>query len=348
MFRVKNVRDLYVIKNLVSSGDIATKGDMKICTDVANEKVYFQIYGGNGKLRSDVINPKHINYACSKAADDMAIKLKQVVVELDSTINSGNPIPGETYDVMGIFPNIGVDSATSTATKEASLYVPATMTASKFYLKLARLIAENFNSRSAKIFDVYVTEEASNKGTNPATWSKVTMDSINTPTSAYTGIIISERSPKEDYKRGVYAISNTQFTLSSGVVNYNSSEVVPFVTNDMKEFSVVDKVPFDANDDAVIKNGYELADLEYFAMGERGNLERNYNPYTSPAIKWMIDEESEYDMITISHYRQGWGTDIQHQDKQIELAVYNTSGHTTTNAIISALNTALGTTIPSL
>lgn len=56
-----------------------------------------------------------------------------------------------------------------------------------------------------------------------------------------------------------------------------------------------------ANGTAVIKNGRKMADLEYFAMGERGDQYRMVGWPNVIRTKYCVDPDVEYDALTI-HY----------------------------------------------
>lgn len=100
-------------------------------------------------------------------------------------------------------------------------------------------------------------------------------------------------------------------------------------------------------------NGREIADLEYFCLGERGDLYRYMGwPYTKPT-KGRIDPDAEYDLIDIHYAYVGSNESVQKSEKDITIAVKaNITGgagsYTDINNVINSINTASGYTIPTL
>lgn len=100
----------------------------------------------------------------------------------------------------------------------------------------------------------------------------------------------------------------------------------------------------------VVGNGKVTADMEYFYMGERGDIYRNVGfPYTLNTT-YLVDATKEYCFIDIDYYYAGIGNEVQHSDKQLTLvipAVGTTHADkiTLANSVISAINTAYGSTL---
>lgn len=94
------------------------------------------------------------------------------------------------------------------------------------------------------------------------------------------------------------------------------------------------------------------ADLEYFLLGERGDVYRNVGfPYTFDT-KYLVDQTANYSTIDIAYYtvEPNNGGAVQSEKVLTILAkeAASTSQYTVVNAIISAVNTATGaTTLPT-
>ena len=91
-----------------------------------------------------------------------------------------------------------------------------------------------------------------------------------------------------------------------------------------------------------ITNGYTLADMEYFYMGERGDQYRMFAaPQDRIPTKYLIDPETEYDVVNIHYYFVDSLGGAQKSEKDIILA-YPTG---TTPEAVTKLATALGVTL---
>lgn len=94
-----------------------------------------------------------------------------------------------------------------------------------------------------------------------------------------------------------------------------------------------------------VNNGHKIADLEYFCMGERGDQYRNVGWPNAIKTDYMVDPASAYDVLDIHYAYQGTCEDIQKSEKDITIVSKTTS---VLNAIIGAINSAVGTSIATL
>jgi len=96
-----------------------------------------------------------------------------------------------------------------------------------------------------------------------------------------------------------------------------------------------------------VGGGHEMADMEYFFLGERGDIYRNVGfPYTFNT-QYLIDDTSYYDIITLSYFYEGEGVNVQKSEKQLYILCKVVGGdHAIVQSIVTALTTA-GLTITS-
>lgn len=101
----------------------------------------------------------------------------------------------------------------------------------------------------------------------------------------------------------------------------------------------------------VIKNGKKVADLEYFAMGERADLYRGVGFPNDIETTYLVDATKEYSLIDLGFYYSGEGAYVQESQKLLTIAVPDGAGedvYTNINAILGDLGDALGVTIAEL
>jgi hypothetical protein len=100
----------------------------------------------------------------------------------------------------------------------------------------------------------------------------------------------------------------------------------------------------------IVGNGKTVADMEFFYMGERGDTYRNVGyPYVLKTT-YLADPTKEYCFIEITYFYQGVGTNNDRTEKQLTIAIPavgddNAAKITLTNSLISAINTAYGSTL---
>ena len=139
-----------------------------------------------------------------------------------------------------------------------------------------------------------------------------------TISSSSSGLVITEKAQK--YVRG---------KLSAGVIPFSVSFGV---SGDNEPLWGVDTA---APSGSTISGTYDLADLEYFAAGEKGDYYRgsvwpNDYPFT-PAI----DLSKTYDVVTIEYYWAGEAENVQKSPRVIQIAADSTG------SVISTLESAV-------
>ena len=94
-----------------------------------------------------------------------------------------------------------------------------------------------------------------------------------------------------------------------------------------------------------IGNGKKIADLEYFCMGERGDMYRNIGwPHNIPTT-YLVDPTNTYHVFDIHYAYVGNNESVQKSEKNITIVCSN---KTEFNKIVTAFNTATGLTIATI
>ena len=312
-FSVNQNRQLYVAnayKASVAETDAA--GTISVKADSAKNHFYFPYKGVESLMRSDLIDIKNVIYAKSTDADDMAYKLKSVTVTLDKGINGGAPISSQDYVLRIVFRQAFGDSDANQYFKYGTVHAYANMSASDFYKILAESLAKNFSREITPLVDIILTDHDTTKG--EATTTDVAVPVLKNgkiqklPALAsdhtYTAVLINEVA--QPWELGIKKQVPVYFDVYPTTVNLNGDEVV---WGKAKATETSSKV----------ENGHKIADLEYFCMGERGDMYRQINwPHNIPT-KYLVDPSKPYHVFDIHYAYVGEGEGVQKSEKTITI-----------------------------
>lgn len=340
-FSTNQVRQLYVATALKSSDVIAssTAGSIAVKSDTAKSHLYFEYMGAGGMTRSDLIDIKNILYAKATDADDLAYDLAKYKLTLDDTVNGGEPVVAQDYILRIAFRNYPGLSEEDQYFKYGMVHAVTGMTASDFYKTLALSLVKNFSREEQGLLKFYLETGGSDAGVVAGTSTEVTKDTKESSlTGTYTGIIIEE--VPQDWILGVMEQAPVNFTIQPDLIIDNGDERI---------WGVVKKVTSTNS----IPDGHKIADLEYFCMGERGDVYRMVGfPYVI-RTKYLVDPDIKYNVIDIHYAYVGPNESVQKSEKDITIVVpkigaNNQASNALANSIISAINTATGLTIKPL
>lgn len=340
-FSTNQVRQLYVATALKSPNVIAsdTAGSIAVKSDTAKSHLYFEYMGAGGMTRSDLIDIKNILYAKATDADDLAYDLAKYKLTLDDTVNGGEPVVAQDYILRIAFRNYPGLSEEDQYFKYGMVHAVTGMTASDFYKTLALSLVKNFSREEQGLLKFYLETGGTDAGTVAGTPTEVTKDTKESSlTGTYTGIVIEEA--PQDWILGVMEQTPVNFTIQPDLIIDNGDERI---------WGVVKKVASTNS----IPDGYKIADLEYFCMGERGDIYRMVGfPYVI-RTKYLVDPDIKYNVIDIHYAYVGPNESVQKSEKDITIVVpkigaNNQASNALANSIISAINTATGLTIKTL
>lgn len=340
-FSTNQVRQLYVATALKPTNVIAsdTAGSIAVKSDTAKSHLYFEYMGAGGMTRSDLIDIKNILYAKATDADDLAYDLAKYKLTLDDTVNGGEPVVAQDYILRIAFRNYPGLSEEDQYFKYGMVHAVTGMTASDFYKTLALSLVKNFSREEQGLLKFYLETGGSDAGVVAGTPTEVTKDTKESSlTDTYTGIIIEEA--PQDWILGVMEQAPVNFTIQPDLIIDNGDERI---------WGVVKKVTSTNS----IPDGHKIADLEYFCMGERGDVYRMVGfPYVI-RTKYFVDPDIKYNVIDIHYAYVGPNESVQKSEKDITIVVpkigaNNQASNALANNIISAINTATGLTIKTL
>ena len=329
-FSTNQVRQLYVANALETPHVTASNavGSIAVMTDKDKSHLYFEYMGAGGMTRSDLIDIKNIISVKKTLAEDLATPLSSYKLTLDSTINGGNPVVGQDYILRIAFRNYIGLSEEDQYFKYGMVHTYAGMTASDFYKALALSLVKNFSREEEGLLKFYLETGGTNAGTVAGTPTEVTKDTKeSTLTGTYTGIVIKE-APQE-WIIGVMEQTPVNFTLQPGTIT---------ASGDDRIWGIVKQVASTSS----IPDGHKIADLEYFCMGERGDMYRMMGFPHVIRTKYLVDPEKEYDVIDLHYSYVGSNESVQKSEKDITIVVPTTGGnHSLTTQIETKIKNAL-------
>lgn len=107
-----------------------------------------------------------------------------------------------------------------------------------------------------------------------------------------SGIVINAADVTKNYKRGIRPVILPDFKVETNLVN-DEGEYVAWATKTA------------GTTGTTVKDGYALAEMEYFAMGERGDQYRGIAFPDAIETEYKVDPKAEYDVLTIHYAYKG-------------------------------------------
>lgn len=347
-FSTNQVRQLYVAKALktphVLAGDAA--GSIAVKIDTAKNHLYFEYKGADNLMRSDLIDIKNILYAKATDADDMAQELKAVTVTLDSNVNGGAPVAGQDYILRIAFRQYVGMSDEDQYYKYGMVHAYAGMDADGFYKALALSIAKNFSREVVPLIKIEVHSKAiKSKGgfdsngymvVTPTTKDNGKSDATNPYHDGASAVVadidsIRITEVEQPWRLGVMAQTPVYFTVQPAAVMVNGDERIWATVTE--------------GTNGTIGNGKKIADLEYFCMGERGDIYRGIGFPHNTVTTYLVDPTKTYYTFDIHYAYVGNNESVQESEKDITIVC---SDKTEFNGIVTAFNTATGLTIATI
>lgn len=340
-FSTNQVRQLYVAEALKSPNVTATDaaGSIAVKSDAVKSHLYFEYMGAGGMTRSDLIDIKNILHVKATDADALAHDLAKYKLTLDSGVNGGAPVAGQDYLLRIAFRNYVGLSEEDQYFKYGMVHAVSGMTASEFYKTLVLSLVKNFSREESNLLKFYLETGGSDAGVVSGIPTEVTKETKESSLDGtYTGIIVEE-APQE-WILGVMEQVPVNFTLQPDTI---------ISAGDERIWGTVRKVTSTKS----ISNGHKIADLEYFCMGERGDIYRMVGFPKVIRTKYLVNPDNKYNVIDIHYAYTGANESVQKSEKSITIVVPKTGennqvSNKLANDIISAINSATGLSIKTL
>ena len=316
-------RNLYVMKTYkASESALEAVGDTTLKVDTAKNSMYLVYKDTEDNLTSDIIDLKNLLYVKSTKAADMARKLNSQSVTLNE-----DPISGQDYVLNVEVRNFVALGDDSTHIKFGAVHAVKGMTKSDFYKAMALNLAKNFSREVSPILNVSLNKYNSTGTTNTKVAVLVNGKMQNlaalTSTETYTSIIIDE--VEQPWRRGVAQVEPVNFNTTCGTVLVDGNDVI---------WGTVEKEEGDP-----INNGKQIADMEWFYHGTRGDIYREATYPDNFDFKPLVDETKAYSTLDIHFAYVGPGVEVAKSERTITVVCADA---TELNKLITAIKTATG------
>lgn len=347
-FSVNQVRQLYVATSVKSPSVLATDvaGAIAVKGDTLKNHVYFEYKGADNLMRSDLIDVKNILYAKAVKPDAMAHNMKSVTIALDKNVNGGNPIVGQDYILRIAFRQYVGMSDEDQYFKYGMVHTYTGMTSDAFYKVLAQSIAKNFSREIVPLIKIEVHSKNTktkggfdSKGYMVVTPSTVDNGKTNSSNPYYDGtsaivtdidsIRITE--VEQPWRLGIMAQTPVYFTVQPTTVTIDGDERIwGTVTEEVN---------------GTIGNGKTIADLEYFCMGERGDVYRGVGFPNNIVTTYLVDPSKTYYVFDVHYAYIGDNESVQKSEKTITIVC---DSKTEFNKVITNFNSATGLSVATI
>lgn len=310
-------RNLYVMKTYKDSESaLAAVGDTTLKVDTAKNSMYLVYKDTEDNLTSDIIDLKNLLYVKSTKAADMARKLNSQSVTLNE-----DPISGQDYVLNVEIRNFVALGDDSTHIKFGAVHAVKGMTKSDFYKAMALNLAKNFSREVSPILNVSLNKY----NTKVAVLVNGKMQNLAalTSTETYTSIIIDE--VEQPWRRGVAQVEPVNFNTTCGTVLVDGNDVI---------WGTVKKEEGDP-----INNGKQIADMEWFYHGTRGDIYREATYPDNFDFKPLVDETKAYSTLDIHFAYVGSGVEVAKSERTITVVCADAAE---LNKLIAAIKTATG------
>ena len=337
-FSVNQVHHLYVAKgyNATVNAESAagTIGGVKTVDDIRGKEMFFNYKGVESVLTSDFIQIHNIGYAKAIKAADMVTVMKKVKIALKSDVNGGNVVSGQDYVLSIDFKNFFSSGDASRYYKDAAVHGTVSMTAAQFYAKMVDSLNKAFSR-----------ENGANNTYNP--YLKFTSDA--------NGLYIEEK--PQEWALGTKKARRIMFDVFCSTIYTGGEDLVWGDVTDVTPAKYVEDStssetpkPLIPNPAVVVGtnavgNGQQIADLEWFCMGERGDQYRNVGWPNVIPTKYLVDPTKQYNVLELHYAFTDTGVNSYRTEKEITIVAEDTA---TLNSLIGAINSATGLEIETL
>lgn len=318
-------RNLYVMNAYKGSESaLEAVGDLTLKVDGDKSNVYLVYKDTEDTITSDLISIKNLLYAKLTKATDMDRTLNSQSVTLNA-----EPVSGQDYVLNVEVRNFAALGDDSTHIKFGAVHAVKDMTKSDFYKAMAVNLAKNLSREPSPILNVLLTKNNStasdNKDSEVAVLLNGKIQNLDAlaPTETYTDIIINE--VEQPWRRGVTQVEPVNFNTTCGTILMDGDDVI---------WGTVEKKTGNK-----IQNGKQIADMEWFYHGTRGDIYREATYPDNFDFKPLVDETKAYNTLDIHFAYVGPGVEAAKSERTITVVCATAAA---LNSLITALKTTTG------
>ena len=328
-FNTNQTRHLYVAGAIDANVD--TNLDIALGTTATGE-MYFKYKNADGFVtRSDTFDPKKIVSLKLAPAASLAKKLLMAVVSADTAVidfGATSSFIGKTINLMVTIHGVFDYDDDNSTTVLASIVGDATNLASQaaFTKYMAIALAKNLVNKADPSYPLLKVFYGTTEVTK------------NTTVASLTGTGTSFKIVQNPQKwvRGKLTGEPVNFSVYGKAYKSNIDDI-NWVTESSTKLVASDVTGY-----LTISGDYKIADLEYFALGERGDMIRGYNFPNNYETTYAVVPGTNYSMLSIEYYWQGAAENIVKSPRLIEIvAPYNsTAASDICTQLYNAINAA--------
>lgn len=269
-------------------------------------KIYFKDYG----ITSDKI--ENVEWAKYVEASALRPKAKKMSISF-----AGDVVIGEDYAVKVSYPEVAGAGVESWTTKTAVAHAGKGATKATVIAELKKQLTKILG-----VDGVLVVEDYDGGLSILPTYAS--RDSEGAPNKDYV----------KAYARGTHPITIPDFNVTVNQIT-DEGELTNWVVLD----PLTQQIPVESVT-TEIPSGYKLADMEYFAMGERGD-EYRMAAYPNHIItEYKINPEIGYDVLNIHYSYKGFNDQSHKSEKDIIIVCETNPGD-----IITKIQNLFGVTV---
>lgn len=330
-FSINQVRHLYVETALKTDNNLLSTdaaGSILPKADTAKTTLYFQYMSPAGIVSSDKITIANIISAKATASGSMAHKLARYEVTLSALAPA--PVQAQEYVLRLAFRQyigLGEDDQYF---KYGFVKATSGMTASNFYKALALSLAKNIANETTPLVNIYLNSATADGTDVPVTSATKEAELKKTD---YNKIIIEE--VQQDWILGKMPQAFIPFSVQPTTITVDGEEII---WGDVKKVASTKEV----------ENGHNIADLEYFCMGARGDMYRGMGYPNNITTTYLVDPSKKYDTLDIHYSYIGSNESVQKSERTITIVCEDDGSHTLMKALVAAVNAASGLSIANL
>ena len=330
-FNTNQTRHFYVAGAIDANVDTNLDIAFKVS---ATGEMFFVYKNADGLLtRTDTIDVKKVKSVNKVAAAAMATKLKMQELQADTnklTFGASSPLIGKVLNLTitfhGVF-DYDMDNSTVVVASVVGDSVN-TASASAFYKALAVAIAKALPQNDPKypMLKVFCSATAVTEVTKNT--------AVGDIAGTATKVILVQGAQK--YVRGKLTGEPVPFSVSSKYSPSNVEDIdwLTEASHEQKASTVTGNLIVPAN--------YVLADLEYFALGERGDVYRQFNFPNDYTPTYAINPNSgDYNVLTIEYFWAGNAENVQKSPRLLQIAAPATESNDIVATLYDAVEAAI-------